>query len=133
MKLCIFLMLGPSSAYGPMCRIWAAEPSLKVSNRSLGSAGSFFFLDAISMEIASKKKKLPALPKLRFETFNEGSAAQILHIGPYAEEGPNIKKIHSFIKETGHVLSGKHHEIYLSDSRKAAPEKLKTIVRQPMK
>jgi hypothetical protein len=56
-----------------------------------------------------------------------------LHIGPFADEGPNIKKIHDYIKELGGKFNGKiqkHHEIYLSDMRRTAPEKLKTIVRQ---
>ena len=78
-----------------------------------------------------KKKNLPAISKIRFELFHEGKAAQIMHIGPYSEEGPNVQKIHDAIKATGHQLSGKHHEIYLGDPRKTAPEKLKTVLRQP--
>ena len=73
------------------------------------------------------------MPKLRLEIFEEGQAAQILHISPFSEEGPTIEKLHNFIEEQGYTCSGKHHEIYLSDFRKAAPEKLKTIIRQPMK
>ncbi len=80
-----------------------------------------------------KKKNLPALPKLRFETLQEGLAVQIMHIGLYSEEGPNIEKLHSFIRQNGYELAGKHHEIYLSDPRKSAPEKMKTVIRQPMK
>lgn len=81
-----------------------------------------------------RKKKAPAvLDKVRFESYHEGKAAQIMHIGPYSAEGPTIQKLHAFIKESGHELSGKHHEIYLSDVRKTAPEKLKTIIRQPLK
>jgi hypothetical protein len=83
-------------------------------------------------EVAEKKNP-PALPLLRFEAYHEGPAAQILHIGPYNAEGPNIAKIHAFIRDNGHKLRGKHHEIYMSDPRRAAPEKLKTIVRQPFK
>ncbi len=79
-----------------------------------------------------KKKNPPALPLVRFEPFAEGSCAQIMHIGPFSEEGPNIEKVHRFIEASGGTLSGKHHEIYLSDLRRAAPEKWKTIVRQPM-
>lgn len=80
-----------------------------------------------------KKKKMPvSLPLIRFETFREGKAAQIMHIGPFSEEGPAIAKIHKFIEENGSRSVGKHHEIYLSDLRRAAPEKWKTIVRQPM-
>ncbi len=75
----------------------------------------------------------PALSKIRFEKYDEGKSVQIMHIGPFAEEGPNIQKLHGRIKELGGKLSGKHHEIYLSDMRKTAPEKLKTILRQPYK
>jgi hypothetical protein len=85
-----------------------------------------------AMEQACKKKDLPALDKVKFECFQEGSAAQILYFGPFSEEGPTITKIHDYIKKSGHELSGKHHEIYLNNPAKVAPEKLKTILRQPM-
>lgn len=78
-----------------------------------------------------KKKNPPVLDKIKFESFTEGKAAQIMHIGPFSEEGPNIQKVHEFITINGHKLSGKHHEIYLSDIRRAAPEKWKIIIRQP--
>ena len=86
-----------------------------------------------AMEQARKKKDLPALDKVKFECFQEGLAAQILYLGSFAEEGPTITKIHDYIKKSGHALSGKHHEIYLNNPAKVAPEKLKTILRQPMK
>ena len=79
----------------------------------------------------ARKKNPPALPGVRFERFEEGPAAQILHIGPYADEGPTIQAIHKCIADAGHRLSGKHHEIYLGDPRRSAPEKLKTVLRQP--
>jgi len=80
-----------------------------------------------------RKKKNPiALPLVRFESFTEGKAAQIMHIGPFSEEGPTIEKVHSFIEENDSRRIGKHHEIYLSDIRRAAPENWKTIIRQPM-
>jgi len=78
------------------------------------------------------KKNPVALSSLRFESFSEGKAAQIMHIGPFSEEGPTIQKVHEFIKDKGSQFRAKHHEIYLSDIRKAAPEKWKTIIRQPM-
>ena len=81
---------------------------------------------------AQKKKPLPALEKLRLEIYDEGQAAQILHVGPYREETATIDRLHAFIKEKGYHLCGKHHEIYLSDPRRTAPEKLKTILRQPI-
>lgn len=80
-----------------------------------------------------EKKNPPALTKLRFETFHENKAAQIMHIGPYNAEPPTIEKLHSFIKEQAQTPHGKHHEIYLSDPRRCQPEKLRTIIRQPVK
>lgn len=80
-----------------------------------------------------KKKDLPALPKLRLETYHEGLSVQILHIGPYAAEGPTIARMHAFIAENGYEPAGKHHEIYLGDPRKVAPEKLKSVLRQPIR
>ncbi len=76
------------------------------------------------------KKDLPALAKIRFGAFEEGLCAQVMHLGPYSEEGPTIARLHQFIAESGHKLRGKHHEIYLSDPRRCAPEKMRTILRQ---
>jgi hypothetical protein len=89
-------------------------------------------LFAEAVEEVRKKKNPEALSNIIFEAFSEGKAAQIMHIGPFSEEGPTIEQVHTFIKENGYALAGKHHEIYLSDMRKTAPEKLKTIIRQPM-
>ncbi|GAA4887205.1 GyrI-like domain-containing protein [Ferrimonas pelagia] len=78
------------------------------------------------------KKNLVAIDKVRFCAFSEGRCAQTLHIGPFSEEGPAVQRVHQFIEQCGAALSGKHHEIYLSDIRRAAPENWKTIIRQPM-
>ena len=80
-----------------------------------------------------RKKNPPALSRLRFEGFHEGLSAQIMHIGPYSAELPTIKKLHKFIEEDGHKLAGKHHEIYLGNPNRTAPERLKTVIRQPMR
>lgn len=77
------------------------------------------------------KKRLPAIDKLRLEEFTEGRCAQVLHVGPFTEEGPTIERVHEFINARS-SLAGKHHEIYLSDIRRADPKKWKTIIRQPM-
>jgi hypothetical protein len=84
-------------------------------------------------EAAGRKNASPALPLLRRETVREGLCAQILHKGPYAEERPTIEKLHRFIAEKGLTFAGSHHEIYISDPNRSAPEKLKTIIRQPVK
>lgn len=80
-----------------------------------------------------KKKEVPGIEKAHLEKFHEGLSAQVLYLGPYADEGPTIADVHSFIGEQGCVLSGKHHEIYLSDPRRVPPERLKTVIRQPMR
>jgi hypothetical protein len=84
-------------------------------------------------EAGAKKKASPALRLLRMEKLKEGLCAHILHKGPYAEEKPTIEKLHAFIREQGLTFAGSHHEIYLSDPNRAAPAKLKTIIRQPVK
>ena len=81
---------------------------------------------------AAAKRSLPALERLRFERFDEGPSAQMLYLGPYAEEGPAIAALHAFIHEHGRVPAGRHHEIYLGDPRRCAPEKLRTVIRQPV-
>jgi hypothetical protein len=80
----------------------------------------------------AEKKGLDAIGRVRFERFVEGPAAQVLHVGPYSAEEPTVAALHAYIAEQGCRLSGKHHEIYLGDPRRAAPEKLRTIVRQPV-
>lgn len=84
-------------------------------------------------EKANKKKSLPALPKMRLEQYGEGFAAQIMYVGPYSDEGPTIARIHKAITGAGYELAGKHHEIYLGDPRRTAPERLMTVIRQPAK
>lgn len=91
--------------------------------------------DMFTQALAKASKKLGTPPEtLRFESFEEGTSVQILHIGPYTEEGPTLARLHDeYMPENGLTWNGKHHEIYLSDPRRAAPEKLKTVLRQPVK
>ena len=94
-----------------------------------------FITDQLFEEAIAKaktKKTLVAIDKLRLEKQKDGLSAQTLYLGPYNGEPPTIVKLHSFIKENGYRLTGKHREIYLSDARKTAPEKLRTIIRQPI-
>lgn len=83
-------------------------------------------------QIAKEKKDPPSLEKIRMESYDEGTCVQLMHIGPYADEGPNIARMHEFAFDQGYELRGKHHEIYLSDPRRTAPERLKTVIRQPI-
>jgi hypothetical protein len=83
---------------------------------------------------ALKKRGLVLLEQVRFDTYFEGCSAQLMHTGPYSAEGPNIARLHAYIKDQGGQIDGlKHHEIYLGDVRRSAPEKLKTAIRQPFR
>jgi hypothetical protein len=86
-----------------------------------------------SIEEIKAKKDPPALSKVRFEAFNEGLSVQIMHLGSFDAEGPAIARMHEFIDAEGYVPNGRHHEIYLSDFTRTAPEKLRTILRQPIR
>lgn len=79
-----------------------------------------------------KKKDNPAIASLRFVNFQEGLSMQIMHVGPYSEEPKTIEMMKTFACENGFTLRGKHHEIYMGDPRRTKPEKLKTILRQPV-
>lgn len=78
------------------------------------------------------KKRPPLLERLRCETWKEGPVAQILHIGPYEAEARTVGRLHDGIAEAGLVQRGCHHEIYISDPNRTAPDRLKTVIRQPV-
>ena len=97
------------------------------------------FADVLESVVAKniKKKDAPTnetfLRSVRLEALTEGKCVQVLHVGSYDDEGPILQKMHNeFIPQNGLRMTGKHHEIYLGDPRKVAPEKLKTILRQPV-
>ena len=93
-----------------------------------------FVTGAMAMEATQAARRKKGLKVgLRFEALLEGQSAQIMHIGPYSEESTTIKLLHGFICEKGYEFNGKHHEIYLSDPRRAKPERMRTIIRQPVK
>ncbi len=81
----------------------------------------------------SLKKPNPAIAKLYLKQLDEGTVVQIMHVGPCSAEGPNIKAMHAYAEEQGYQLTGQHHEIYLSDPRRAKPEKLRTLLRHPVR
>ncbi|UZN02460.1 GyrI-like domain-containing protein [Cellulomonas sp. S1-8] len=81
----------------------------------------------------ARKGGAPALDAIRLEPFDEGLAVQTLHAGPYDAEGPVLDAMHhDFIPTEGLRMTGKHHEVYLNDARRTAPDKLRTILRQPV-
>jgi hypothetical protein len=89
-------------------------------------------LETAQAKLAAKKPA-PFAGQVRLDMLREGPAVQILHVGPYSTEGPTIARLHDFMKQNGYTFNGRHHEIYLGDPRRCQPEKLKTIIRQPVK
>ena len=91
--------------------------------------------EAIFSEVYSsviKSKKIPLHLNIRFEPYHEGCSAQIMHLGPYSEEKPTIERLHAYAHNNGYHLDGKHNEIYLGNPQKTTPQRLKTIIRQPV-
>jgi hypothetical protein len=88
------------------------------------------------VQMRKKKGDLPGYARLRLESFEEGPCVQTMHLGPYATELLTLERMQAFMQENGYRdlvgSGGKHHEIYLGDPRKAAPEKLKTVLRHPV-
>lgn len=89
-----------------------------------------YFTEVISYCIDRKQSYIYS--KAQHVEFDEGKCVQLMHIGPYSEEAPNILKMHAYAKDLGYKLRGKHHELYFGDPRRTKPEKLKTILRQPI-
>ena len=81
---------------------------------------------------AARRRPLPAAGSVRLGRTAEGLAAQIMHVGPYSAEAPTIERLHAFVDAEGYELRGRHHEIYLGDPRRTAPERLKTVIRHPV-
>ena len=89
-----------------------------------------------AVDEAAKKKKQD-FSKVEFLTVEEGVCVQCMHIGPYDDEPATVETMHAYMEKQGYILDisdkRRHHEIYLSDARKVAPEKMKTVIRHPIK
>ena len=80
------------------------------------------------------KGENPALDLLRMDELHEGASVQLLHVGSYDDEAPTLARLHhEWMPQHGLTFNGDHHEIYLNDARRTAPEKLRTVLRQPVK
>jgi hypothetical protein len=84
-------------------------------------------------QLRKKRGDQPAFGQLRLEAFEEGRCIQVMHLGPYADEPATLARMDAFAAEHGYQLHGRHHEIYLGDPRRAQPEKLKTVLRHPIR
>jgi len=136
--------LGQDSVVGPLEGLWRAkDPSVFLTRRKeewdwtmMISQPDWVTEEMVQDAVAStaKKKDNPALAKLRLRTLEEGKCVQILHLGPYDDETPTLDRLHrEYLPGHGLTFNGDHHEIYLSDPRRTTPEKLKTVLRQPVK
>jgi len=120
---------------------WADDPAAFAENRLSSWKWTMMIMQpdivpddiiAAAIDSVRAKKGLADVDKLRLETFTEGHCAQVLHVGPFSEEGPTIERLHAYIRGKSDLV-GKHHEIYLTDVRRAGPKKWKMIIRQPMR
>lgn len=135
--------LGRKHTVGPLEGLWWADDLRVFSSRDEDAwhwqmmiAQPDWVTDEIvaaGTERALAKKDLREGDRIKFDSFTEGPAVQVLHVGPYDAEGPTIARMHEeFMPENGYRPRGSHHEIYLSDARRTAPERLRTILRQPV-
>lgn len=129
--------LGRVHTVGPLEGLWsAADPRAFVAREK--SAWDWTMMisqpEWVTAEVieAARHRKAVATP-VRLETYAEGRSVQILHVGPYDDEGPVLARLHAeYLPAHGLTWGGRHHEIYLSDARRTAPAKLRTILRQPV-
>jgi hypothetical protein len=137
--------LGLTDRVGPLEGLWWAQDMTEFSVQRKGDwdwtmmirqpAGVTPELAEQTAQQVAAAKQLPAAREVRLERFTEGPAAQVLHLGPYSAEAPTVAALHAFIHAQGRSFDGrrhKHHEIYLGDPRRTAPERLRTIIRQPV-
>jgi len=103
-------------------RMMIAQPGLVTSE----------WIETARTQVLAKKDAGPRAAEIHFETYEEGMCVQLMHIGPYDAEAPNIQRMHQYALAQGYRLAGLHHEIYLSDPRRAAPSKMRTVLRQPI-
>lgn len=136
--------LGRDFVVGPLEGLWRADdPTAFITRRKetwewtmMISQPDWITEDMVRAAIdnVAKKKETAALGDIRLRTLAEGTCVQILHIGSYDDETPTLERLHnSYLPDNGLTFNGDHHEIYLSDARRTAPAKLKTILRQPVK
>lgn len=122
---------------------WADDPQVFTARakgswhwRMLISQPDWITEEAIAdaKRAAAAKKSLPAIADVRPEVLHEGLSAQVLHIGPYDDEGPVLARLHEeWLKANDLRMTGLHHEVYIGDPRRSDPAKLRTVLRQPVR
>jgi len=136
--------LGRDYTVGPLEGLWRSPDMTAFARRDKGqwewtmmiSQPAWITEDMVEAgrEQTARKKQMPRLDDVRLVTLTEGRSVQILHIGSYDDEAPTLHRLHTeYLPDNGLTFNGDHHEIYLSDPRRTAPAKRKTILRQPVK
>lgn len=143
MKFAARAALGKDYTVPPLEGLWHADdPASFVARRKdewkwtmMIMVPDFVGPDLFDAAVAKARKKLGAPPaSLRLETCDEGRSLQTLHVGSYDDEAPTLARLHGEVMPAeGLTFNGPHHEIYLSDPRRTAPEKLRTVLRQPVR
>jgi hypothetical protein len=130
--------LGRVHTVGPLEGLWSADDPAVFGAREKSAWDWTMMISQPAwitpdiVEAAMRKKK--AVDGVRFAPYAEGTSVQILHVGSYDDEGPVLAELHrEYLPEHGFTFNGRHHEVYLSDPRRTAPEKLRTILRQPVR
>lgn len=133
---------GPDYGVMPLEGLWWAEPmeTFSVDRKDQWKWTAMIMQpELVTSELvelakvqAAAKKELPSLHLVRYEALDEGKCVEILHKGPYSAEGPTMEQLYAYVKERGFKLRDKHHEIYLNDALRTAPQNLRTIIRQPV-
>jgi hypothetical protein len=113
--------------------VWAAREAWRWTMMIAQPAAVTTAVLQRAFTVAAAKRPTDSIGRARLEHFAEGRVAQLLHVGPYgAAERPSVEALHEFIADQGLTAHGRHHEIYLSDARRTAPQRLRTILRQPV-
>lgn len=134
----------------PLEGLWSVDDDFRGGGASISDKGKFIWtmmirqpdfvtadiFEAAKVALAKKKTNLDT-SKAKLETITEGLCVQVMHIGSYDDEPATVAALDGFATQNGYVLDindiRRHHEIYISDPRKSAPEKLKTVLRHPIR
>jgi hypothetical protein len=129
--------LGRVHTVGPLEGLWSADDPAVFAAREKSAWDWTMMISQpawITPDIVEAAMRKKAVDGVRFAPYAEGTSVQILHVGSYDDEGPVLAELHrEYLPKHGFTFNGRHHEVYLSDPRRTAPEKLRTILRQPVR
>jgi len=129
--------LGRVHTVGPLEGLWSADDPAVFAAREKSAWDWTMMISQpawITPDIVEAAVRAKPVDGVRFASYAEGRSVQVLHVGSYDDEAPVLAALHGeYLPEHGFTFNGRHHEVYLSDPRRTAPEKLRTILRQPVR